>query len=105
MEVRKKALDSCHIINLINSRQLLWLGKIAKMELNQIPRKMLACWHTNKLKPGRPQLNMRNSYSNSIKIVIQHVPDDLALKKWLLIAEQKCWPNLIKKWMKNTESV
>jgi hypothetical protein len=104
VEVRKHALNSPSIIDTISNRQLLWIGKIAKMNTEQIPRKMLACWHTNKRKPGRPQLNLSNSYANSIKKVIPYVPDDLALEKWIPIAQDKKWPNLVKKWIRNTES-
>ena len=75
------------------------------MNTEQIPRKLLACWHTNKRKPGRPQLNLRNSFANSIKKIIPYVPDDLALEKWLPVAKEKSWLNIVRKWMKNTESV
>jgi Reverse transcriptase (RNA-dependent DNA polymerase) len=105
VEVRKRALNSPNIIDIISARQLIWIGRIAKMNVDQIPRKLLACWSMNKRKPGRPQLNMRNSFAKSIQKVIPYVPNDLALEKWLPIAEQKCWKNIVKKWIENTESV
>ena len=65
--IRHYALNSPHIIDQINARQLIWLGKIAKMNVNEIPRKMLVCWTSNKRKPGRPQLIARNYFTELIK--------------------------------------
>ena len=97
--VRKYANNSPHIIDQINARQLIWLGKIAKMNQQQMPRKMLACWTTNRRKPGRPQLNVRNSFVDSLNRIIPNLPKDCDLNSWLPILAQNNWSNSVSKWL------
>ena len=97
--IRHHALNSPHIIDQINARQLIWLGKIAKMNVNEIPRKMLACWTGNSRKPGRPQLNARNSFVDSINRIVPNLPQNCELNTWLPVIAQKNWPNTVSKWL------
>ena len=101
--IRQNALNSHHIIDIINARQLIWLGKVAKMNSNQVPRKMLACWTTNKRKPGRPQLNTRNSFVESLHRIIPDLPQNCDLSAWIPYLAQKNWTNLVNKWLSKIE--
>ena len=103
--IRTYAFNSPHIIDLINARQLIWLGKIAKMDSNQIPRKMLACWTSSKRKPGtsRPQLNARNSYVDSINRIIPNLPQNCDLNTWIPLVKQNNWTNTVRKWLSKIE--
>lgn len=64
------------------------------MNVNEIPRKMLACWTGNSRKSGRPQLNnARNSFADSINRIVPNLPQNCELKTWLPVVGQKNWPN------------
>jgi hypothetical protein len=53
MQVKEERTSNQQILNrvdipsmeyIITKRQLQWLGKIVRMEENQLPIKMLSCW-------------------------------------------------------------
>jgi hypothetical protein len=100
--IRCYALHSPHIIDKIHARQLIWLGKLAKMSTENVQRKMLACWTNNKRKPGRPQLNIRNSFEDSLKKLFPNLPQDSELKYWLPYLMEKSWSVLVDKWLSST---
>ena len=49
------------------SRQLKWLGKIARMENNRMPRKMLCCWLNSPRPVGRPLTTIRHTYLDALR--------------------------------------
>jgi hypothetical protein len=99
-EVRSKFNNAQHIITTIKTRQLIWLGKIAKMNMNRIPRKLLACWTKSKRKPGRPQLNIRNTYAESLETVFPAISKNIDLQDWLPALAKPDWEQKVKKWIK-----
>jgi hypothetical protein len=60
------------IIDIIHHRQLKWIGKIARMEEERAPRRLIASWCGNPRKAGRPQYTYRNSYAEAIAKSLEH---------------------------------
>eukprot|EP00957_Ditylum_brightwellii_P146761 11172932-Ditylum_brightwellii.AAC.1 len=48
--------------NILASRQLRWLGKVARMEETRLPPKFIGAWHINPRPTGRPQQTIRHTY-------------------------------------------
>lgn len=97
VNVTKRTLNSPSIIDIISARHLFWIGRIAKMNLDQVPRKFFACWNKYERKPVGPKGNMRISYATSIVKVFPYILIDLALELCIPFAEQKSWQNIVKK--------
>eukprot|EP00957_Ditylum_brightwellii_P199038 15172128-Ditylum_brightwellii.AAC.1 len=57
------------IDNIIASRQLRWLGKIAQMDKTRLPRKFIGAWHTNPRPVGRQQQTIRHTYLHALSMV------------------------------------
>jgi hypothetical protein len=62
-------------------------------------RQFLACWIDDKRKPGRPQLNIRNTYADAITSIIPSVSKNALLKGWIPFFAQKSWKLKIEKWV------
>jgi hypothetical protein len=82
-DVRQRFHNSPDITLTIQARQMKWLSRIAKMSTDKMPRKFLACWINDKRKPGRPQLNIRNTYVEAITNIIPSVSKNALLKEWI----------------------
>eukprot|EP00957_Ditylum_brightwellii_P102129 7785538-Ditylum_brightwellii.AAC.1 len=57
------------IDNIMASRQLRWLGKIAQMDETPLPRKFIGAWHTNPRPVGRPQQTIWHTYLHALRMV------------------------------------
>eukprot|EP00978_Attheya_sp_CCMP212_P004018 scaffold8592_cov54-Attheya_sp.AAC.1 len=53
--------------NMIKKRQLIWIGKLARLPENRLPRQLLAAWVQNLRKHGKPQLTLRNTMAKPSK--------------------------------------
>ena len=93
--------------NIMVSRQLRWIGKIALMEENRLPRKFISTWHINPRSHGRPQTTIRHTYMHALRMIEAISPDDKQgqLETWLkpILYDPRAWearrktltPNLI----------
>jgi hypothetical protein len=79
------------ITDIITALQLTWLGKIAKMNTDRAPRKMIACWNESHRKPGRPQLNVRNTYVEALRKILPEMKNNGNLKHWMPELTDKNW--------------
>jgi Reverse transcriptase (RNA-dependent DNA polymerase) len=102
-QVRSLFNNCKDIITVVKSRQLKWLGTIANMDHHtRMPRKLLACWNNNPRKPGRPQLNIRNSYADALCELIPVLNPNGNLQEWLyLAADTSTWTERIDSWGKS----
>ena len=71
--------------NILVSRQLKWIGKIALMPENRLPRKFLAAWHFHPRPTGRPQTTIRHSYIHALRFagVLPEEEKNGKLADWL----------------------
>ena len=95
--------------NIMVSRQLHWIGKIACMEEKRLPRKFLAAWHIHPRPVGRPQTTIRHTYLHALRFAGVTEESDKAgkLSDWMPTIQEdpKKWntfprsitPNLIGK--------
>ena len=95
------------IANIMASMQVRWLGNIARMGENRLPRKFIAAWHTNPRPTGRPQQTLRHTYLHALRMLGAIPQDDKEgkLETWFpqAIDDPKDWerrrraltPNLI----------
>ena len=95
------------IAHIMASRQVRWLGNIARMGENRLPRKFIAAWHTNPRPMGRPQQTLRHTYLHALRMLGAIPQDDKEgkLETWFpqAIDDPKDWerrrraltPNLI----------
>jgi hypothetical protein len=51
----------------IYGRQLIWLGKVTRMEMSRLPRQMLSSWVKNKRPVGRPRLTYGATVNKALK--------------------------------------
>jgi len=63
------------IENIMVSRQLRWLGKIANMPDTRIPRKFLNAWHEASRPVGRLQQTLRHTYIHALQLA-KFIPED-----------------------------
>ena len=61
--------------NILASRQLRWLGKVARMEEKRLPRKFIGAWHVNPRPTGRPQQTIRHTYLRALRLM-GAIPED-----------------------------
>eukprot|EP00978_Attheya_sp_CCMP212_P004158 scaffold9027_cov61-Attheya_sp.AAC.6 len=106
-EVQEKRIRNTEILSRINlptmdkliaKRQLRWIGKVARMEEDRLPLKMLSCW-VDKPRPTRkPHTTTRNSIVKSLQILDPAIPDNGNLDSWLKLASNKLeWDSLLEK--------
>jgi hypothetical protein len=57
----RKQIDIAEIDDIIAKRQLNWLGKIARMDENKLPLKMLSCCSPEPRLHHHPKITIRNS--------------------------------------------
>jgi hypothetical protein len=99
-KVRQRFMSIPDIIDIIqHHRQLKWIGKIARMDEERAPRRLIALWCGNPRKAGRPQYTYRNSYAEAITKVIPGLPQDARLQEWIPIAkDERAWNTAIAGW-------
>jgi hypothetical protein len=93
-----------NITDITSRRQLLWIGKIARMGEEKIQKKLIMSWIQHPRKAGRPQITYRNTYAQAINRVI---PDCDPIKgvanTWTLIAaDNDNWSQHISNWWTTT---
>ena len=83
------------------SRQLKWLGKIARMGNNRMPRKMLCCWLNSPRPVGRPLTTIRHTYLDGLRRIKVIQNDDVCgkIQDWFPLAKKE------KEWEKIRESL
>jgi exonuclease III len=95
--VRKRFDNIPHILDLITLRQANWIGKIAKMNDERMPRKLLASWVNNPRKVGRPQLCYRQTFTRTINSIVDSDYNG-TLKLWMPQATTDEWTKKIAEW-------
>jgi len=74
----------------VTRRQLRWLGHVARMPPNRLPRKMLTCWVNEKRPRGAPEFTYGRGIYKSLKKV------NLSKRDWYGKALDKCeWRRII----------
>ena len=87
--------------NMIKKRQLNWIGKLARLPEERLPRQLLAAWVQNPRKRGKPQLTLRNSMAKALETIIPESGKEAPLNLWLPWAENDvAWQKLISDWWK-----
>ena len=73
------------------SRQLRWIGKIARMGNNRMPRKMLCCWLNDSRPVGRPLTTIHRTYLDALRRIEAIQIDDVCgkIQDWFLLAKNK----------------
>jgi hypothetical protein len=88
--------------NIIAKRQLIWIGKLARLPEYRLPRQLMAAWIQHPRKGGQPQLTLRNTMAKVIQKIIPAVDKQAQLEVWLQWAEDMvAWESLVIKWWKN----
>eukprot|EP00957_Ditylum_brightwellii_P171116 13026196-Ditylum_brightwellii.AAC.1 len=64
------------IDNIMASRQLRWLGKIARMKETCLPRKFIGAWHANPWPFGRPQQTIGHMYLHALRMMVAIPTED-----------------------------
>jgi hypothetical protein len=59
------------ILIFLMRRSLRWIGKLARMPMNRLPRQLLAAWVKKPRKRGRPQSSLRNTMIKSLQKALQ----------------------------------
>ena len=81
------------------SRQLRWLGKIARMGYNRMRRKMLCCWLNTPRPVGRPLTTVRHTYLDALRRIKVIQIDDVCgkINDWFPLAKnEKEWEKVRK---------
>eukprot|EP00957_Ditylum_brightwellii_P021784 1643625-Ditylum_brightwellii.AAC.1 len=62
--------------NIIASRQLCWLGKVALMVETRLPWKLIGAWHINPCPTSRPQQTIWHMYMRALFLMGAILADD-----------------------------
>ena len=85
-----KRLNVLSIDEYINRRQLRWLGHVARMDQERLPRKLLTSWVRNKRPRGAPQFTYGRGVMKALKKA------DIDKDKWYSAAQDRdAWRSLI----------
>ena len=99
--VREEFNNITTMENMIKKRQIIWIGKLARLPENRLPRQLLSAWVQNPRKRGKPQLTLRNAMAKAIETIIPDSGMEAQLNKWLPWAENKvAWEKLVTNWWK-----
>jgi hypothetical protein len=99
--VRREFNNITTMENMIKKRQLIWIGKLARLPESRLPRQLLAAWVQNPRKRGKPQLTLRNTMAKAIETIIPSAGMEATLLEWLPWAEDnKAWDSLVTTWWK-----
>ena len=95
-QVRERFLDMRPIEDLISERQLRWLGKLARMEEERLPKQLLTTWCSNPRPRGRPQQTIRHCLVSSLQRVLPEIAANGHTSKWTHLAEDNIlWSKLM----------
>ena len=104
-EVKDNRIHNSDILNRINlpamdniiaKRQLRWIGKMARMDEERLPLKMLSCWINSPRPSRRPHTTIRNSMVRSLRLMDPEISNNGNLSEWFHIAREKTeWNDLI----------
>eukprot|EP00957_Ditylum_brightwellii_P041893 3173027-Ditylum_brightwellii.AAC.1 len=64
------------IENIVASRQLRWIGKIALMSESRLPRKFINAWHKKPRPVGQPLVTIWHTYLHSLRLIGEILADD-----------------------------
>ena len=99
--VRREFNNITTMENMIKKRQLNWIGKLARLPEERLPRQLLAAWVQNPRKRGKPQLTLRSSMAKALETIIPESGKEAPLNLWLPWAENDvAWQKLISDWWK-----
>jgi hypothetical protein len=98
-EIRKHA-NVPDILLYLTRRSLCWIGKLARMPMNRLPRRLLAAWVQNPRKRGRPQPTLCNTMIDLLQQALQdQVSNQAPLSEWIDTARDvKLWNDIIDQW-------
>ena len=98
-DVRNRA-DVPDILVFARRRQLRWIGKLARMPSQRLPRRLLTAWVQNPRKRGRPQFNLRNTMIETLQEALDDQVDEHGcLHGWIDTARNKnLWDDVIDTW-------
>ena len=104
-EVKDNRIHNSDILNRINlpamdniiaKRQLRWIGKMARMDEERLPLKMLSCWINSPRPSRRPHTTIRNSMVRSLRLMDPEISNNGNLSEWFHIARERTeWNDLI----------
>jgi hypothetical protein len=83
------------IESFINKRTATYVGKIARSDANEFPKKFLGAWMNQPRKIGGQQLLCNNNFANAIKVVVPNTQignQGLLFKEWVPITmNEEAW--------------
>ena len=85
------------IVDIIRYRQSNYIGKLARMPTNRLPRRMLAAWIPTARKRGSAPITTAKTFVNTIQTIlgVDTCTDHGVLKEWVPFAEDKtAWDRL-----------
>ena len=95
-KVREMFLGIRPIEDLIVERQLRWIGKMARMEDNRLPKQLMIAWCAHPRPRGRPQQTIRNCHVQAIQRILPTVSDNAHVSEWTHLAkEPQTWESLM----------
>jgi hypothetical protein len=72
------------ILIFLTRRSLCWIGKLARMPMNRLLRRLLATWLKNPQKRGRPQSTLHNTIIELLQEALQdQVSQHAPLSEWI----------------------
>ena len=82
--------------HIIVKRQLRWIGKMARMNEERLPIKMLSCWINSPRPSRRPHTTIRNLMVRSLQLIDPEISNNGNLTDWFHIARERAeWNDLI----------
>ena len=87
--IREKFLGIRPIADFIAERQLRWIGKLARMDENRLPKQLMTAWCDKPRPRGRPQQTIRNCYVKAIQRILPSVSESALTSEWIHLAEDK----------------
>jgi hypothetical protein len=93
--VRARFFNIPNIDAFIKRRTAKYVGKIARSDYSNLPKKILAAWKNKPRKSGAPQLTCNNNFVKAINDIFPHdliLSSNAPFKEWLPIAKnEKNW--------------
>ncbi len=86
LEVRRRLYNMPNIDAFINRRTVKYVGKISRLNDDNLPKKFLAAWINGKRKNGAPQITCNNNSARAIDTILSKDKtlsnNQALLKKW-----------------------
>ena len=93
----------------INKRTATYVGKIARSNDEELPKKILGAWMPQSKKSGGQQLSCNNNFARAISAVtLNALPEsqDLLFREWMPLAlDENEWMNLINKYFESCKTI